>query len=120
MNKIYLFEVFIGILVLITTIFNSVGNGLTIGLILILILFLPPFNYHLRNLDERELILELKSERLTGYLLLIILAILFRFPNIELGKYNMSEIWFPIAFGLKIFMDGIVSLYLFNNSTLES
>ena len=118
MNKIYLFEVLVGLLVIITTIFSGVVNGMIIGF-LILILFLPPFNYHLRVLDERELILELKSERVTGYLLLAALAIIFGFPNFELGRHHMSEIWFPIAFGLKIFMDGIVSLYLFNNNTLE-
>lgn len=119
MNKTFVFEMFIGVLVVITTIFFGVFTAMVTGLVLYLMLFLPPFSYHLRSLDERELILENKSERINGYVLLIILAIMFKFPGFEIGAYNLSAIWFPIAFGIKVFMDGALSLYLFNSHVFE-
>ncbi len=114
MNRMYLVEMFIGFLVLISSIYFGV-KGMYVGL-LILVLFLPPFKYHLRILDERQLILESRTGKITGYLLLFLLAILFIYPNLSLGIYNVSEIWFPIAFGFWIFTNGIVSYYLFERN----
>lgn len=119
MNKTFIFEMFIGILIIAITVSFGVFNAMITGLVLYLMLFLPPFSYHSKSLDERELILENKSERINGYILLIILAIMFRFPSYEIGTYSLSTIWFPIAFGIKVFMDGALSLYLFNSHIFD-